>query len=167
MSLIWVDWLIIGIITISSLLSIRRGFFQEAISMLAWLAAIIVAWVFGGSLSLLFVDYIATTSVRVVLACIVLFLATLLLGAIVSKLFGELVKATGFTGTDRFLGMILGAGRGALCVVLLVGVASLLPVQKDNWWQQSQLIPYFLTVADWSRHHLMELIAPYINSKTQ
>lgn len=167
MSFLWVDWLIIGIIVISSLLSIRRGFFQEAVSMLAWLAAIIVAWIFGGSLSLMFADYVATPSVRVVLACIVLFLATLLLGAIISKLFGELVKVTGFSGTDRFLGILFGAGRGVLCVVLLVGVASLLPVQQDSWWQQSQLIPYFLTIADWSRHHLMELISPYINSNAQ
>ena len=49
---------------------------------------------------------------------------------------------TGLTGTDRFFGMLFGLARGG--IVVGVGVSLLhyvLPVEEDNWYRQSQLIP--------------------------
>ena len=50
-----------------------------------------------------------------------------------------------------------GAARGALLVVVLVGLVSLAPVQQDQWWQQSTLLPHFLMVADWSKNLILSL----------
>jgi len=62
---------------------------------------------------------------------------------------------TGLSGTDRFLGMAFGAARGALLVVVAIGLISLGPVQQDTWWQESRLIPQFLLVADWSKNLIL------------
>ena len=51
--------------------------------------------------------------------------------------------------------MVFGAARGGLLVVLLVGLISLAPVEQDTWWQQSQLVPHFLMVADWSKNLIL------------
>src|SRR5690606_1189151 len=111
-----------------------------------------VAWMFGGSLSQYLEAYIQTPSARVIAGCAILFVATLLVGAMINFLIGELIRVTGLSGTDRFLGMAFGAARGALLVVVAVGLLSLGPVQQDPWWQESRLLPQFLLVADWSKN---------------
>lgn len=147
----WVDWAIVAIIAISALISLSRGFVKEALSLLTWIVAGVVAWMFGGSLSEYLGGYIETPSARVIAGCAIMFVATLIVGAMINYLIGELVRVTGLSGTDRFLGMAFGAARGALLVVVAVGLLSLGPVQQDSWWQQSRLVPQFLLVADWSK----------------
>jgi len=65
----WVDWAIIAVIAISSLISLRRGFFKEALSLLTWIVAGVVAWMFGGALSQHLDGFIDTPSMRVIAAC--------------------------------------------------------------------------------------------------
>ncbi|KAF1056224.1 MAG: Colicin V production protein [Pseudomonas delhiensis] len=147
----------IGIIVVSSLISLSRGFVKEALSLLTWIVAGSVAWMFGGALSEHLAPYIQLPSGRVIAACALLFIATLLVGALVNFIISELVRVTGMSGTDRVLGMAFGGARGVLLVVLLVGLLSLAPVQQDPWWQQSVLVPHFLMVADWSKNIILNL----------
>lgn len=157
MSFTWVDWGIVAIICVSCLISLQRGFVKEALSLLTWIVAGVVAWMFGGALAEHLTGFIELPSARVIAACGILFIATLVLGALVNYLISELVRVTGLSGTDRFLGMAFGAARGSLLVVALVGLVSLAPVQQDPWWQQSVLIPHFLMVADWSKSFILGL----------
>ena len=155
MTFTWVDWAIVAVIVISSLISLKRGFVKEALSLLTWIIAGVVAWMFGGALSHHLAEFISTPSAQVIAACAILFVATLLVGALVNILIGELVRVTGLSGTDRFLGMVFGAARGGLLIVVLVGLLSLAPVQEDLWWRESALVPHFLLVADWSKNLIL------------
>ncbi|HDY97907.1 MAG TPA: CvpA family protein [Pseudomonas sabulinigri] len=157
MSFTWVDWAIIATIVISALISLTRGFVKEALSLVTWILAGLVAWLFGGALAELLAPYIDTPSLRVIAACSILFILTLLLGGLINYLIGQLVKATGLSGTDRFLGMVFGAARGGLLVVVIVGLLSLAPVEADTWWRESVMIPHFLLVADWSKNFILQL----------
>lgn len=160
----WVDWAIIAIIIISCLISLKRGFVKEALSLVTWIIAGVVAWLFGGALSQHLTDFIEMPSARIIAACAILFVATLLVGALVNFLISELVRVTGLSGTDRFLGMVFGGARGALLVVVLTGLLSLAPVQQDPWWQQSSLIPHFLMVADWSKNLIVGMAGQWLAS---
>lgn len=160
----WVDWTIIAIIAVSSLISLSRGFVKEALSLLTWIVAAAIAWMFGGALSHYLVDYIQTPSVRIIAACTILFVATLIVGAMINYLVSELIRVTGLSGTDRFLGMVFGGARGALLIILLVGLLSLTPVQQDPWWQESVLLPHFLLVADWSKHFILDIVGQWTSS---
>ncbi|MGX5219965.1 CvpA family protein [Pseudomonas segetis] len=164
MAFTWVDWAIIAVIGVSSLISLSRGFVKEALSLLTWIIAGAVAWMFGGALSHHLEGFIQTPSARVIAACALLFIATLMVGALVNYLLGELIRVTGLSGTDRFLGMVFGAARGGLLVVLLVGLVSLAPVQEDMWWQQSTLVPHFLLVADWSKNLILGMSSEWLAS---
>ena len=82
---------------------------------------------------------------------------TLLLGGLINYLIGQLVIVIGLSGTDRFLGMVFGAARGALLVVVAVGLLSLAPVEADTWWRESVVIPHFLLVADWSKNLILQM----------
>lgn len=164
MAFTWVDWAIIAVVAISSLISLSRGFVKEALSLLIWIVAGVVAWLFGGALAQHLSAYIETPSVRIIAACALLFVVTLMVGALINYLIGELVKATGLSGTDRLLGMVFGAARGGLLVVVLVGLVSLAPVQEDSWWRESQLLPHFLLVADWSKNLILSLSSQWLGS---
>ncbi len=152
MTFTWVDWAIVAVVVISSLISLKRGFVKEALSLFTWIVAGVVAWMFGGALSHYLAEYISTPSFQVIAACAILFVVTLLVGALINFLIGELVRVTGLSGTDRFLGMVFGAARGGLLVVVLVGLLSLAPVHQDPWWRESALLPHFLLIADWSKN---------------
>ena len=162
MSFTWVDWSIIAVIAVSGLISLKRGFVKEALSLLIWIVAGVIAWMFGGALAEHLVDFIETPSARVIAACVIFFVATLLVGALINFLVGELVRVTGLSGTDRLLGMVFGAARGGLLVVVLVGLLSLAPVQQDAWWRESSLLPHFLMVADWSKNLILNTVGQWM-----
>jgi hypothetical protein len=77
----WADWTIVGVLVLSALISIKRGFVKEALSLATWVAAVIIAIIFADRLAVLLEDHIATPSVREMAAFALLFVATLLVGA--------------------------------------------------------------------------------------
>src|SRR5690606_34792426 len=116
----WADWTIVAILVLSALISVKRGFVREALSLATWVAAILVAMIFGGRLAILLVDHIDTPSLRELVAFTLLFVGTLLVGALVNYVISTLVKVTGLSGTDRLLGMCFGLARGAIIVMALL-----------------------------------------------
>ncbi len=151
MTLNWADWAIIGIVVLSGLYSLRGGFVKEALSLVTWVAAFVIARLFAPSMSTLLDDFISTPSVRIGGAFILVFVATLMVGAILNNLIGLLVQATGLSGTDRVLGVGFGVVRGGLIVVVLAALLVRSPVVSDQWWSESQLIPHFLLLETWTR----------------
>jgi len=148
--MIWIDYVILGIIGLSSIISLVRGFVREALSLVSWVLAFWVAWTFFRELSFQ-LDWISVPSVRLGAAFLILFITTLVIGALVNFLIGQLVEKTGLSGTDRMLGILFGAARGAILVAILVLLSGLTPFPNDPWWQESQLIRYFQELAVWLR----------------
>ena len=136
----WADWAIIAVLGFSVLISAVRGFIKEALSLVIWLAAAIIASIFHDELALWLVDLISTPSLRMLTAWITLFIVVLIIGGICSYLLGKLVEATGLTGTDRLLG-----------VVVLLVLTEILPVAEDVWWQESRLISFFMQFEHFAR----------------
>lgn len=145
--LIWVDYAILGILILSILLSVWRGFLREALSLATWVAAFVVAVSYADVAAARLVDYVAVPSVRLAVAFLALLLLTLMLGGLVGYLLGRLVEGTGLSGTDRLLGIVFGLARGVVMVVILVLLATLTPLPQDPWWHESVLLPRFVDLA--------------------
>ncbi|MET0106108.1 MAG: CvpA family protein [Sedimenticola sp.] len=146
--MIWIDYVIIGIIGLSAMISLVRGFISEALSLAVWILAFWVAWTFFRELAVQ-LDWFTVPSVQLGAAFAILFIATLMLGALVNFLVGQLVEKTGLSGTDRLIGIFFGAARGAVLIAILVLLAGLTPFPNDPWWKESQLIGYFQELAIW------------------
>ena len=59
--MIWVDIVISGIIVISALFSLMRGFVREALSLVGWIIASWLALTFAGDVAELFLSGISTS----------------------------------------------------------------------------------------------------------
>jgi membrane protein required for colicin V production len=148
----WADWAIIAVIGLSSLISIKRGFVKEAISLVIWVLAFFIAVSFHERLAVLLRDVVDSPSLRYMISYGLLFAATIVVGSMVNYLLGELVKMTGLSGTDRLFGMAFGVARGVIIImVLLIFVPRLFPATQEIWWHQSVLIPQFLMMEQWCR----------------
>ena len=143
-----VDWVLVAIVVVSTLISLKRGFVKEALSLGALVIAVVVARMFGDQVSTLLEDYISVPSMRLMVAYGALFVATLGVASMINHLIAHVVTMTGLTGTDRLLGMVFGLGRGMLIIVVVVAVLSRAPVTDDEWYRKSVLIPHLSSFAD-------------------
>jgi membrane protein required for colicin V production len=157
--LIWVDYLILGLIGVSALIGLFHGLIREVFSLLIWGAGIFLGMRYARDVSEAFVPFIAVPSVRLVAAFAALFMAVLIVGGLLRFLLGKLVAGTGLGGTDRLAGLVFGVVRGALLVALLVWFAGFTPLPRDPWWRESKLLPSFQSMADWLKEWLPAEIA--------
>ncbi|MDD7805645.1 MAG: CvpA family protein [Endozoicomonas sp. (ex Botrylloides leachii)] len=165
MNFTWIDWVIFGVILVSAGLSLRRGFFKEVLSVLSWAGAAFVAWAFGGVFADKLVNYIDLPSVRISIASILLFISTLLAGAFINQVVCRFVEATGFSGTDRVLGMVFGGLRGCLVIMVLVSFIAITPLKQETGWKNSILLPHFIELAHWSKAQATKIIEPILQKR--
>jgi len=157
--MVWVDYVIPGIIVLSALFSLMRGFVREALSLIGWVTAFWLALRYSNPLAELFLSSITLPSLRIITAFTILFVLTLMLAALINHLAGHLIRRTGLTSTDRAVGVVFGLARGAVVVSILVLLAGLTSLPQDPWWGESMMIGHFEHFALWMQTH----IAPEIS----
>ena len=154
--MVWIDYAILTVIGISTLISLVRGFVKEAISLVVWIGAFFIASTFYPNLATLLTN-ISDHFLRNAAAIAILFIVTLILGAMVNYVIGQLVQKTGLSGTDRVLGLAFGGLRGVLIVsAILFGADAFTGAANTDWWQASNLIPEFKLVVEWFFEYLKQ-----------
>ena len=156
-----VDNLILAVIAISSAYGVRRGFIKEIMSLLSWIAALLVSRVYSVSLASILENLIDNPSVRYVIAFSVLFVIIIMLGTLLNHLMSKLLVVTGLKTIDRLLGAVFGVARGTVIVLVFLFVLNVF-VSESEWWQQSTLIPYGMVLIEESQFFIgdMDALSP-------
>lgn len=159
----WTDYCILAILGLSVLMGLWRGFIGEALALVCWASAFVVAYLFGAPLAEQFSGSIALPSARLLLGYAICFVTVLIAGAIVSFLIRKLVAGSGLSGSDRLLGMVFGLMRGLVLVTLCVLLLGFTPFPRDPWWRESRLLPSFQASAEWLSQRLPAPVARYLD----
>ena len=149
-----VDWSIIVFVVVLSVISLFRGLIKEAMALVRLMASVLVGYFFAGDISGLFRDSIESPEVAYGIAFFALFVATMVVGTIVTSLLKGLITAAGLGPIDKVLGAIFGAVKACVVILLFVTLVDLTPVKEHEIWVQSVLIPEFSELAIWSKEHL-------------
>ena len=160
--MIWIDFTFIGLVVISVVMGLLRGFIKEVFSLGFWLLAGWVSLTFSREFSALLLSTISPASARMLVSFVALFAITLCFGGLIGFLLSVLAKNKRLTFMDRFGGMVFGIFRGMTIVTVIVVLSGLTPLPKDSWWMKSTLIPPFQLLAVWLRDHVSLGMAEYI-----
>ena len=113
------DWFILVVLVASGIISFAGGFTKEFLSLFLWLAAFIAA---------ISLEYLATPKINgfidneeisKIISYVVVFVVFIFVGGIIIKFISKLIKWSGASGFDRFLGVLFGLLRGSIVLFVI------------------------------------------------
>ncbi len=120
-----VDGIVAGVVIISALLAFARGFLREVMSIIGWIAAAIIAFLFANQVEPLVKElpvvggFLAEScELAIIAAFAAVFAVALVIVSIFTPLLSGLVKRSAIGGIDSGLGFLFGALRGVLLVAI-------------------------------------------------
>lgn len=133
------DYIVLAILGVSAVLGLLRGLVKEVLSLIAYVLAFVAAVWWGPAVSVWIAPYIDNGMLRTGVAYGAVFIIVLLLVGLANITLSTLIKKTGLTPADHGLGGLFGLLRGALIVLVLVGLAGYTELPKEPWWQDARL----------------------------
>jgi len=113
-----------AIIVVSALLAFSRGLVRELMSIMGWVAAAILAFVFAPTAEPLVkeIPYVGdflrnSCELSIIAAFSVVFALSLIVVSVFTPLFSTLVQRSAIGGVDQGLGFLFGAARGVVLVI--------------------------------------------------
>ena len=147
------DGLLIGLMLVSGVLAMIRGFSRELLSIGSWIAAAVAAYYFYGQLAPIIAPYTAqVTSSKTVadlVAAAIIFGITLLVVSLITMKIADFVVDSRVGALDRTLGFVFGAVRGALLVVVgLLFFNWLVPENQPGWVANAKSKPVLESIGN-------------------
>ena len=151
------DWFILIVLIASGIISFARGFTKEFLSLFLWLAAFIAAISLEYLATPKINEFIGNEEISKIISYIVVFLIFIFIGGMIIKFISKLIKWSGASGLDRFLGVVFGLMRGS--IVLFV-IFLLLPsgIKTTDLINNSKITPIIQKYAPEIEAYFRELI---------
>ena len=134
----WVDWALLAVLVLSAVVGLWRGLLFEVLSLVGWVAAYIAAQAFSSTVAPLLPVGAPSGPVNQGAAFAVVFVLSLVVWTLLSRLLRLIVHATPLQLIDRVLGGGFGVLRGVVLLMAVATVVSLTPAARSPHWQASQ-----------------------------
>lgn len=134
------DIIVIGVMLISAVLAMVRGFTRELLAIGAWAAAIVAAFMFYTLLLPFARQYINNEMLASVASGGVIFLVTLVIVSFITIRISDMILDSRIGAIDRTLGFIFGAARGLLLAVIafIFVTNSTGPDKQPAWFRDAK-----------------------------
>lgn len=133
----WLDYAALVLLVASTLWGVWRGLVREVISLAAWVLAFMAANFFAGPLGEELPKALESPEIRVLVAFVAVFVATLAVCTLIGVLLARLAKKAGLGGLDRTLGGVFGLVRALVVLLAFALLAGLTELPRQPAWQQS------------------------------
>jgi len=144
------DLILAGIMIISGLLALMRGFTREVLSLIAWGAAAVAAYFAIHSRELVGMagQYLQPEIVAKIAVGGAVFLVVLIVVSLISVKLSDVVVDSAAGAFDRTLGFFYGLGRGLVLVVIAyLFYGWLIPIDRqEDWVKNARSLPVIQSV---------------------
>lgn len=157
------DYAVMAVIGLSALRGAWRGLLSEVFGLIGWIVAFFVACRYVG----LLVPYIPANwpggaLTQWLLAFALIVVGVVLVASVANALLARIVAVSGLGGVDRSLGLMFGLVRGVVLVLVLVALAGLTELPKQEFWRNALLRPFAEQGVHKVRPLLPETLAAYV-----
>ena len=136
------DLVILFVIGSSGIISLFRGFTKEFLSLLLWVFAFFAAVGLEGHVTPKIFEIIGNEEASKIIASVLIFLISIIVGGFLINLISRIVKWSGMSGFDKFMGVLFGVGRGLIVILVIY---FLLPsnFKESEIFTSSKISPFF------------------------
>lgn len=137
------DWAILGVLGISTIMAFVHGFLVEICALVGLVAGVILAGQYYLQVAPWIQHLIHEETAAWVVAFLLIAFAVMLAAGIAGRVLRLILRSVGLGWADRLAGGAFGLIKGYVIVALAVAaMAAFYP--RQPWLEQSQLVPYFL-----------------------
>jgi membrane protein required for colicin V production len=146
----WFDIVLILIMLWSVLSGLRAGFARVVVGFIATILGLLAGFWFYRLMAAKLMPWVKTVTAADILGFLVIFVAVLILGSIISGLLSRLFNWIGLSWFNHVLGGIAGLLRGALVIAALVDVlVAFSPSPTPLFLNNSRVLPYTIQLSSW------------------
>jgi membrane protein required for colicin V production len=146
----YLDLAVLGVILVSALLSLMRGFTREVLAIASWGAAAAAAYYFYPKVMPYASPYIHKEIVAEAVSAAAVFFVTLIIVSLFTVRLSDAILDSKIGALDRSLGFLFGAARGFLLAVIAFSIFNWLVAepQQPEWVRTAKTRPALLESAD-------------------
>ena len=136
------DLVILFVVGSSGIISLFRGFTKEFLSLLLWIFAFFAAVGLEDYVTPKIIEIIGNPEASKIIASVIIFLISIIVGGFLINLISRVVKWSGMSGFDKFMGVLFGVSRG---LIVILAVYFLLPsnLKEAEIFTESKISPFF------------------------
>lgn len=120
-----IDGIVAAVIILSAILAYARGFVRESLSILGWIGAAVLAFIFAPTVRPMVAQipvvnrFLAEScELATIAGFAVVFAIALVLFSVITPLFSSVVQNSALGGVDQGMGFLFGVARGVLLVAI-------------------------------------------------
>ena len=132
------DWVFLAILAASLVLGAWRGLVYEVLSVASWIAAFLLAQMFGPDVAAGLPMGQAPQAAKYAAAFVLVFIVVVFAGGLLAWGVKKVVEAVGLRPVDRVLGAGFGVLRGVLLLMAIAIVVNMSPFKRADWWEESK-----------------------------
>jgi membrane protein required for colicin V production len=146
----YLDLAVLGIVLVSALLSMMRGFTREVLAIASWAAAAAAAYYFYPMVMPYLTPYIHKEIIAQAVAAAVVFFVTLIVVSLFTVRLSDAILDSKIGALDRSLGFVFGVARGFLLAVVAFAIFNWLVSEKQQpeWVKNARTRPVLTETAD-------------------
>lgn len=150
MELTWLDWLFVGLLTLTALSGLMRGLIREVLGLAAWLVAILAARLLAPDVAARLSGLTDSPDGRLLIAFVLVIAAVIIIFSFITRMLRAVLDWAGLGIIDRLGGAAFGLLKGGAILVVLTLLVGLTPLEKMLAWQQSALRPELEQLSGWA-----------------